>query len=83
MANELTAPGSLDRWCSPTFKSMEGRGGGGGGGEGGKVQGRSCTALRPIWTIKPGQIFGGGGGNSPGQVLLCLSLSSYQKSFFF
>ena len=32
MANELAAPGSLDRWCSPTFKSMEGRGGGGGGG---------------------------------------------------
>ena len=36
MANELAAPGSLDRWCSPTFKSMEGRGGGGGGGGGGR-----------------------------------------------
>ena len=58
MANELAAPGSLDRWCSPTFKSMEGRGGGGG-----NVPGRSCTALRPIWTLKPGQIFGGGGGS--------------------
>ena len=65
MANELAAPGSLYRWCSPTFKSMEGRGGGGGGrGEGGNVPGRSCTALRPIWTIKPGQIFGGRGGGS-------------------
>lgn len=45
------------------YGGSRGWGWGWGRGEGGNVPGRSCTALRPIWTIKPGQIFGGGGGS--------------------